>query len=137
MRDVAEPWRLPTNLGGEIREFMDAGGGGVLLPSAYGSRSGLGRRHSHLVRTLGAVAALPRAATAARARQEPAMSTHVHGLTITMLADAFLTARTVEHPVTLVDDATRTVVVIDQRGRVTPRADQGRPRHAVATPDTL
>jgi hypothetical protein len=65
------------------------------------------------------------------------MSTHVHGLTITMLADAFLTARTVEHPVTLVDDATRTVVVIDQRGRVTPRVDQGRPPRAVAAPDIL
>jgi hypothetical protein len=65
------------------------------------------------------------------------MSTHVHGLTITVLADAFLTARTVERPVTLVDDATRTVVVIDQRGRLTPRADQGRPPRAVAAPDTL
>jgi hypothetical protein len=60
------------------------------------------------------------------------MSTHVHGLTVTMLADAFRTARTVDHAVTLVDDATHTVVVIDQRGRVTPRADQGRP--AVPSP---
>jgi hypothetical protein len=50
----------------------------------------------------GAVAALPPAATAARAQQEPAMSTHV-----------------------------------DQRGRVTPRADQGQPPRAVAARDTL
>jgi hypothetical protein len=116
---------------------MDAGGRGIRLPSAYGSPSGLGRRHRHVVRTFGAVAALPRAATAARAEQEPGMCTHVHGLTVTMLADAFLAARTVEHPVTLVDDATHTVVVIDQRGRVTPRADQGRPPRAVAAPDPL
>ena len=51
------------------------------------------------------------------------MSTHVYGLTVNMLADASRAARTVDHAVTLVDDATRTIVVIDQRGRVTPRPE--------------
>ena len=55
------------------------------------------------------------------------MSTRVHALTVTMLADALLAAGTVEHPATLVDDATHTVVVIDQRGRVTQC--RRRPRH--------
>jgi hypothetical protein len=49
------------------------------------------------------------------------MSTHVFGLTVDLLEHASLAARTVDHAVTLVDDATHTVVVIDQRGRVTMR----------------
>src|SRR5262245_55288968 len=59
LTDVGGPWRLPSDLGDEIRDFTDAGGRHVSLPSAYGSRSGLGRRHNRLVRTFGAVAALP------------------------------------------------------------------------------
>jgi WhiB family transcriptional regulator, redox-sensing transcriptional regulator len=54
------------------------------------------------------------------------MTTHVHGLTVTMLEDALLTARNVEHPVTLVDDATHTVVVVDlarRRSRPEPRRE--------------
>jgi hypothetical protein len=50
------------------------------------------------------------------------MSTHIFGLTVTALADASLAARTVDHAVTLVDDASHVIVVVDQRGRVTMRA---------------
>jgi hypothetical protein len=53
------------------------------------------------------------------------MSTHVFGLTVDMLARASRAARTVDHAVTLVDHATQTVVVIDQRGRVTMRPGVG------------
>ena len=56
------------------------------------------------------------------------MSTHVYGLTVSMLADASRAARTVDHAVTLLDDATDTIVVIDQRGHVTVRADDTRLR---------
>jgi hypothetical protein len=49
------------------------------------------------------------------------MSTHVFGLTVDLIEHASRAARTVDHAVTLVDDATRTIVVIDQRGRVTMR----------------
>jgi hypothetical protein len=41
------------------------------------------------------------------------MSTHIFGLTVAMLADASLAARTVDHAVTLVDDAARVIVVVD------------------------
>ena len=47
------------------------------------------------------------------------MSTHVFGLTVDLIEHASRAARTVDHAVTLVDDATRTIVVIDQQGRVT------------------
>jgi hypothetical protein len=56
------------------------------------------------------------------------MSTHIYGLTVSMLANASRAARTVDHAVTLLDDATHTIVVIDQRGRVTVRPDDTRPR---------
>jgi hypothetical protein len=56
------------------------------------------------------------------------MSTHVHGLTVTVLADASRAARTVDHAVTLVDDASHVIVVVDQRGRVTVRPAD---RHAL------
>jgi hypothetical protein len=49
------------------------------------------------------------------------MSTHVYGLTVAVLADASRAARTVDHAVTLVDDASHVIVVVDQRGRVTMR----------------
>jgi hypothetical protein len=49
------------------------------------------------------------------------MSTHVYGLTVAVLADASRAARTVDHAVTLVDDASRVIVVVDQRGSVTMR----------------
>ncbi len=53
------------------------------------------------------------------------MSTHVYGLTLHLLADASRAARTVDHAVTLVDDASHVVVVIDQRGRVSVRPEAG------------
>lgn len=49
------------------------------------------------------------------------MSTHIFGLTVAALADASRAARTVDHAVTLVDDASHVIVVVDQRGRVTMR----------------
>ena len=49
------------------------------------------------------------------------MSTHVYGLTVNVLRDASLVARTVDHAVTLVDDAARVIAVVDGRGRVTVR----------------
>ena len=55
------------------------------------------------------------------------MSTHVYGLTVNMLSDASRAARTVDHAVTLLAEATHTIVVIDQRGRVTVRPDDTRP----------
>jgi hypothetical protein len=60
--------------------------------------------------------------------QESAMGTHVYGLTVSLLSDASRAARTVDHAVTLLDHATHTIVVIDQRGRVTVRPDDTRPR---------
>jgi hypothetical protein len=59
--------------------------------------------------------------------REPAMSTHIDGLTVNILMDAFVAARTVDHNVTLVDDASHTVIVIDPRGRVTVRPHAGSP----------
>ena len=56
------------------------------------------------------------------------MSTHVYGLTVSMLSDASRAARTVDHAVTVFDDATHTIVVIDQRGRVSVRPDDTRLR---------
>jgi hypothetical protein len=52
------------------------------------------------------------------------MSIHLDGLTIGALTDASLTARTVDHAVTIVDDAARVVVVVDPRGRVRIRPDE-------------
>ena len=52
------------------------------------------------------------------------MSTHVYGLTVNLLADASRAARTVDRAVTLVDDASHMIVVIDQRGRVSVRTDE-------------
>lgn len=49
------------------------------------------------------------------------MSTHIFGLTVAAQADASRAARTVDHAVTLVDDATHVIIVVDQRGRVTMR----------------
>ena len=47
------------------------------------------------------------------------MSTHIYGLTVGALADASRAARAVDHAVTLVDEASHVIVVVDQRGRVT------------------
>jgi hypothetical protein len=55
------------------------------------------------------------------------MSTHVFGLTIAMLADASHAARTVDRAVTLVDEASHVVVVVDKRGRVIMRPQERRP----------
>ena len=52
------------------------------------------------------------------------MSTHIYGLTVGALADASRAARTVDHAVTLVDDASHVNVVVDQRGRVTMRPEE-------------
>lgn len=57
-----------------------------------------------------------------RTQQEAlTMSTHIFGLTVAALTDASLAARTVDHPVTLVDEMSHVIVVVDQRGRVTMR----------------
>lgn len=52
------------------------------------------------------------------------MSTHVYGLTMDLLADASRAARRIDRAVTLVDDASHVIVVIDQRGRVSVRSDE-------------
>jgi hypothetical protein len=52
------------------------------------------------------------------------MSTHVFGLTVADLADASFTARTIDSAVTLVDDASQAIVVVDQRGRVIVRPEE-------------
>ena len=57
------------------------------------------------------------------------MSTHVFGLTVATLADASRAARTIDRAVTLVDEVSHVVVVVDQRGRVIMRPQE---RHAVA-----
>jgi hypothetical protein len=60
------------------------------------------------------------------------MSTHIFGLTVAALADASRAARaarTVDHAVTLVDEASHMIVVVDQRGRVTMRPEE---RYAAA-----
>jgi hypothetical protein len=57
-----------------------------------------------------------------RTQQEvPTMSTHIYGLTAAALTDASFAARTVDHPITLVDEMSQVIVVVDQRGRVTMR----------------
>jgi hypothetical protein len=53
--------------------------------------------------------------------EDRTMSTHIFGLTVAALADASHAARTIDHAVTLVDDASHVIVVVDQRGRVTMR----------------
>jgi hypothetical protein len=58
------------------------------------------------------------------------MSTHVYGLTVSMLADASRAARTVDHAVTVFDDATHTIVRCEPRGgarRGGCRGDRGNP----------
>jgi hypothetical protein len=54
-------------------------------------------------------------------RDARVMSTHIYGLTVGALADASRAARAVDHAVTLVDEASHVIVVVDQRGRVTMR----------------
>lgn len=49
------------------------------------------------------------------------MSTHIFGLMVAVLAEASRAARTVDHAVTLVDDASHVIVVVNQQGRVTTR----------------
>jgi hypothetical protein len=56
-----------------------------------------------------------------------AMSTHVFGLTVATLADASRAARTVDHAVTLVDETSHMVIVVDQRGRVMMRPQEHQP----------
>jgi hypothetical protein len=55
------------------------------------------------------------------------VSTHVFGLTVATLADASRAARTVDHAVTLVDETSHMVVVVDQRGRVMMRPQEAQP----------
>jgi hypothetical protein len=52
------------------------------------------------------------------------MSTHVFGLTVATLADASRAARTIDRAVTLVDEVSHVVVVVDQRGRVIMRPQE-------------
>jgi hypothetical protein len=54
-------------------------------------------------------------------RDDRVMSTHIYGLTVAALADASRAARVVDHAVTLVDESSHVIVVVDQRGRVTMR----------------
>ena len=49
------------------------------------------------------------------------MSTHIFGLTVAALVGASRAARMIDHAVTLVDDASNTVVVVDTQGRVIMR----------------
>lgn len=49
------------------------------------------------------------------------MSTHIFGLMVAVLAEASRAARTVDHAVTLVDDASHVIVVVNQQGRVSTR----------------
>jgi hypothetical protein len=54
------------------------------------------------------------------------MSIHVFGLTVAALMDASRAARVVDHAVSLVDDSSQVMVIVDQRGRVALRpADRG------------
>jgi hypothetical protein len=52
------------------------------------------------------------------------MSTHVFGLTVGTLADASRAARTVDYAVTLLDEVSHVVVVVDQRGRAIMRPQE-------------
>jgi hypothetical protein len=55
------------------------------------------------------------------------MSIHVFGLTVAALIDASRAARVVDHAVSLVDDSSHVIVIVDQRGRVAVRpAARGR-----------
>jgi hypothetical protein len=49
------------------------------------------------------------------------MSIHVFGLTVAALLDASRAARAVDHAVSLVDDSSHVMVIVDQRGRVALR----------------
>ncbi len=51
------------------------------------------------------------------------MGIHVYGLTVGMLADASRAARTVERAVSLTDDLTHLVVLVDQRGHIVLRPE--------------
>jgi hypothetical protein len=51
------------------------------------------------------------------------MGIHIYGVTVAALEDASRAARSVDHAVTLIDDAAHMVVIVDQRGRIVIRAD--------------
>jgi hypothetical protein len=50
--------------------------------------------------------------------------THVYGLRVTDLQTAWLRATTTDHAVSLVDDCSHTIVMVDQRGRVVVRPEE-------------
>lgn len=52
------------------------------------------------------------------------MCTHVHGLTLAVLTDAHHEARSIDHPITLIDDTTHVVVVVDCAGHVIARPQE-------------
>lgn len=52
------------------------------------------------------------------------MSTHVQGLTVDELQFAYMRARTVDHSVELVDDATHTIVTVTTRGLLVMRPEE-------------
>lgn len=52
------------------------------------------------------------------------MGTHVADLTVGTLDAAARAARAVDHPVTLVDDLARVIVVVDQAGHVVVRPEE-------------
>jgi hypothetical protein len=54
------------------------------------------------------------------------MSTHVYGLRVTDLEHAWRAAATVDHAVSLVDDSSHTIVMVDKEGRLVIRCEEKR-----------
>lgn len=54
------------------------------------------------------------------------MTAHFNGLPASAITEAAYAARTVDHAITLVDDAAHVVVVVDPHGHVIARAEAGR-----------
>jgi hypothetical protein len=52
--------------------------------------------------------------------------THVYGLRVTDLQNAWLRAVTTDHAVSLVDDQSHVIVVVDQQGRFVARPEERR-----------
>jgi hypothetical protein len=52
--------------------------------------------------------------------------THVYGLRVTDLQQAWLAAATTDHAVSLVDDTSHTIVMVDQKGHVVMRPQERR-----------
>jgi hypothetical protein len=50
--------------------------------------------------------------------------THVYGLRVSDLEHAWRAAATVDHAVSLVDDSSHTIVLVDQKGRLVIRREE-------------